>query len=143
LMAPALFLKNNSPSGAGRSCAPARRCGGHRPAPVNRRRAGLYREMPILLWRATLRASALAVSDLIDISAQFHSWWNRCPMRASRRSSDRDCKLIGPNPFFTPFNVFWPLTLCLTFGVHSINLLSYFFLPQLVPAPTENAPDCQ
>src|ERR1035438_7076209 len=40
-------------------------------------------------------------------------------MRASWRSSDRDCKLIGPNPFFTPFNVFWPLTLCLTFGVHS------------------------
>src|ERR1022692_805505 len=42
-------------------------------------------------------------------------------MRASRRSSDRDCKLIGPNPFFTPFNVFWPLTLCLTFGVHSTD----------------------
>src|SRR5260370_4736827 len=40
-------------------------------------------------------------------------------MRASWRSSDRDCKQIGPNPFLTPFNVFGPLTSCLTFGVHS------------------------
>src|SRR5579863_8379174 len=40
-------------------------------------------------------------------------------MRASRRSSDRGYKLIGLNPFFTPFNVFWPLTLCLSLWVHS------------------------
>jgi hypothetical protein len=35
------------------------------------------------------------------------------------RSSDRDCKQLGTNPFLTPFNVFVPLTRCLTFGVHS------------------------
>src|SRR5277367_3141025 len=42
-------------------------------------------------------------------------------MRASWRSSVRDCKQLGTNPFLTPFNVFVPLTRCLIFGVHSIH----------------------
>ena len=71
------------------------------------------------LWRATLRASASADSDSVGISAQFHRWQSPRPTRAWQRSSDRDCKQLGTNPFLTPFNVFVPLTRCLTFGVHS------------------------
>jgi hypothetical protein len=40
-------------------------------------------------------------------------------VRASRRSSDRDCKLIGPNPFPHSIQCIWSLTFCLSFGVHS------------------------
>src|SRR5579863_10309667 len=52
-------------------------------------------------------------------------------MRASRRSSDRGYKLIGLNPFFTPFNVFWPLTLCLSLWVHS-NIRDKAYTPSVV-----------
>jgi len=82
------------------------------------RPAAQYQETPIPLSRATLHASAPAVSGSVDMSAQFRRRQSRRPVRAWRRSSDRDCKLIGPNPFLTPFNVFGPLTLCLSIGVH-------------------------
>src|SRR5206468_4086805 len=54
---------------------------------------------------------------------------------ASRRSSDRDCKLIGPNPFLAPFNVFGPLTFCLNFGVHSTSSLPPLPHPTIKPHP--------
>src|SRR5436190_6715743 len=61
-------------------------------------------------------------------------------MRAWRRSSGRDCKQLGTNPFLTPFNVFVPLTCCLTFGVHSSLVLLPLGLPLGGIVPQSSSP---
>ena len=113
------FFRNHSPSSVGQSSAPTRRSAGHRPMPAGQPHVARYRETPIPLWRAISPRQRSNKWGLIDISVQFHRWQSRSPRHASQRSSDRDYKLIGPNPFLTPFNVFGPLTSCRSFGVHS------------------------
>src|SRR5690349_9899361 len=82
---------------------------------------GRCRGMPVLPWRATHSATDPADGGLTPIVERLQLVFVRYRLLAWPRFSTRGCRLVGPNPFLTPFNVFGPLTSCLIFGVHSMH----------------------
>src|SRR5882724_7813749 len=83
------------------------------------RHDGRCQETPDHPERATHHASDPTDAGSTPIAVRPRRLCGRYRFLASPRSSVRGCRFFGPNPYLSPFNVFGPLTLCLTFGVHS------------------------
>jgi hypothetical protein len=87
------------------------------PLPIRRKFANDFEEPQRISANPPMISKSQALNSPGAMAAQYARFHNV----VWRRSSDRDCKRRGTNPFRTPFNALVPLTRCLTFwgSLHS------------------------